>query len=125
MFVIGALMAATLITIQAPAVAQASDCRWIFCGTVKNASTSQFSVLVGSNWSNSAGRPTGVTSSLRPGQTSRDAMKDADGYLLVKGVCAWFYGAGGTTQAKNYLKGDGAWHKIGDDFAFTLNTYRC
>lgn len=36
MFVIGALMAATLITIQAPTVAQASDCRWIFCGTVKN-----------------------------------------------------------------------------------------
>ncbi|BAJ74224.1 AICAR transformylase/IMP cyclohydrolase PurH [Microbacterium testaceum StLB037] len=121
----GALVVAALAGLQVPGAAQASDCRWIFCGTVKNASTSQFSILVGANWSTSAGRPTGVTSTLRPGQSSRDSMKDADGYLLARGVCAWFYGAGGTTQARNYLKGDGGWHKIGDDFAFTLNTYKC
>lgn len=62
---------------------------------------------------------------MRPGDSSRRAIKDADGYLLARGVCAWFYGSGGTTQAKNYLHGDGAWHKIGDDFNFSLTTYKC
>lgn len=120
-----AIVATLLSTGFTPVAAGASDCRWIFCGTVNSSKNSQDNILVGSNWSTSAGRPTGTTASVPPGGSSRATMKDADGYPLVRGVCAWFSGPGGTTQAKNYLRGDSAWHKIGDDFNFTLTTYKC
>lgn len=112
-------------SVAIPSSASASDCRWVFCGTITNATDSRYTIQIGADWSESRGRPTGAISYLYPGENSHDRIKDVDGYLLVNGVCAWFYGSGGTTQAKNYLRGDSKWHKIGDDFNYTLHTYRC
>ncbi|MEX0153734.1 hypothetical protein [Microbacterium sp. LMI1-1-1.1] len=117
-------LAAGSLLFTAPA-AYAGDCRGIFCGRITNANDSRYTILIGADWDASQGRPTGSTRNLRPGESSSDFIRDVDGYLLVRGVCAWFYGSGGTTQAKNYITGDGKWHKINDTFNYTLHTYKC
>lgn len=123
-FLVALSLAAGSIIFTAPA-ASAGDCRGIFCGRVTNANDSRYTILIGADWNANQGRPTGSTRDLRPGENSSNFIKDVDGYLLVRGVCAWFSGSGGTTQAKNYITGDGRWHKINDTFNYTLHTYKC
>lgn len=55
------------------------------CGTVANSSSSNGNILVGENWSDAEGRPTGPLLTLRPGQTSNGQLHDTDGYYIPAG----------------------------------------
>lgn len=78
------------------------------CGTVVNDSSSNGNILAGEGWDDAAGRPTGRTVTLEPGESSGGGvLHDTDGFYVPSGCQqgsysrnGWIGGSYGPTWVK-------------------------
>jgi len=91
------------------------------CGTVVNDSSSNGDILAGEGWDEAAGRPTGTTVTLRPGESSGGGvLHDTDGFYVPAGCQQGSYSRNGWIGGSYGPR----WVKITDNQQMSV-TVRC